>query len=127
MSHRRRVFLSILAGLVAMSASLMAHHAGSLYDRDHPVTIVGEVVSYEFINPHTRITIDVKDAQGNIVKWVAESAPPQRLYRAGWKTDTLKKGDKVTVVGSPMKDGSKFLSVRTLTGPDGKVLKQGAE
>src|SRR5271156_638067 len=98
-----RGVLRILVGFTVVSASLMAHHAGSLYDRDNPVTIVGEVVSYEFINPHTRITINVKDAQGNVIKWVAESAPPQRLYRAGWKTDTLKKGDKVTVVGSPMK------------------------
>ena len=89
--------------------------------------MTGTVTQYEFANPHTRIHFEVKDEQGNVVKWVAESAPPQRLYRAGWRTDSLKPGDQITVSGFPMKDGSKFITVRRLVGPTGKVLTEGAE
>src|SRR6266404_7935847 len=95
--------------LLAAAVPALAHHAGSLYDRDHNISVTGTVTKYEFMNPHTRITFEAKDDQGNIVKWVAESAPPQRLYRSGWRTDSLKPGDVITVTGFPMKDGSKYL------------------
>jgi hypothetical protein len=126
--NRLRCLLCGLVGLLMVSSSLLAHHAGSLlYDRDHPVTLIGIVTQFEFVNPHTRIHFDVKNAEGVIEKWVAESAPPQRLFRAGWKADSLKPGDQITVIGFPMKDTSKFMALRSLTGPDGKVLSQGNE
>ena len=118
---------SMAVGVLLLSGSLWAHHAGSLYDREHPVTVVGSVTEYLFTNPHVQIHFEGKDEGGNVVKWVAESAPPQRLYRAGWNTKTLKAGDQITVTGAPYKDGRKFLSIRKLVGPDGKVLSEGAE
>ena len=125
-SNRWFIATGILLGFMA-STSLFAHHAGSLYDRDHNITVAGTVTKYEFTNPHTRIFFDVKDEGGNIVKWCAESAPPQRLYRSGWRTDSLKPGDQITVTGFPMKDGSKFITVRKLVAPGGKELTEGAE
>ena len=119
--------LAMAVGVLAVAGSLWAHHAGSLYDREHPVTVVGTVTEYLFINPHVQIHFEAKDESGTAVKWVAETAPPQRLYRAGWNTKTLKPGDQITVSGAPYKDGRKFLSIRRLVGPDGKVLSEGAE
>jgi hypothetical protein len=83
------------------------------------------VTEYKLVNPHTEIHFDVKDAQGNTTSWVALSGPPQRLYRSGWRSDTLKPGDQVTVTGAPLKDGRKFMGVQKVIGPSGKVL--GAE
>ncbi len=123
----RWVILGTAVGLLLTSNSLLAHHSGALYDGDRTVSLTGIVTKYEFANPHTRIYIDVKTSEGIVEKWVAESAPPQRLFRAGWRTDSLKPGDQVTVSGSPMKDGTKALSVRKLTAPGGKELTQGAQ
>jgi len=123
----RWVILGTAVGLLLTSNSLLAHHSGSLYDTDRTVSLTGIVTKYEFANPHTRIYIDVTTFEGIIEKWVAESAPPQRLFRAGWRTDSLKPGDQVTVSGSPMRDGTKSLSVRKLTAPGGKELTQGAQ
>ncbi len=117
----------VAVGLLVVASPLFAHHAGSLYDRDHTITLSGTVTEYSFNNPHTKIVFDVTDDQGNATSWVAESAPPQRMYRAGWTRNTLKVGDKISVTGNPLKDGRREMSVRKLTGPDGHVLSEGAE
>ena len=119
--------LLAVAGPLAIANPLFAHHAGSLYDRDHTITLSGTVTEYSFTNPHTKIVFDVTDDKGNVSSWVAESAPPQRMYRAGWKRNTLKVGDKISVTGNPLKDGKHEMSVRKLIGPDGQALSEGAE
>jgi hypothetical protein len=125
--NRLRDICCGVLGLLMVSSSLLAHHAGAaLYDTEHPITLIGVVTEYDFVNPHTHIHFDVKNAEGVIEKWVAESAPPQRLFRAGWTRDSLKPGDQITVTGFAMKDSTKNISIKSLTGPDGKVLSQGA-
>ncbi len=121
------VVLAAAAGLLLIAGPMFAHHAGSLYDRDHNVTFTGTVTDYLFTNPHVQIHFDVKDENGNVQSWDAESAPPQRLYRAGWNRFTLKAGDQITVTGAPYKDGTHRLSIRKLVNGDGKVLSEGAE
>jgi hypothetical protein len=123
-----------LFGIVAAAAAFLtipmpssAHHAAALYDRDHPVTLKGTVTEYLFVNPHVQIHFEATDESGNVLKWVAESAPPQRLYRAGWNTKSMKPGDPIIVIGFPMKDGRKILSVKKLTTPSGQELTDGAE
>lgn len=124
-TSRLRAILGLMLGLTMFSSLSLAHHGTSNYDRDHPVTLTGIITEYQFINPHVLIRIDVKNADGVMENWVVESAPPQRLFRAGWRTDSLKQGDKVTVSGFPMKDGAKAMALRKLTSPDGKELTQG--
>jgi hypothetical protein len=118
---------AVVAGLFMVSGVLWAHHAGSIYDRDNPVTFKGTVTEFQFTNPHVQVVFEVKNAAGQTETWKAGSAPPQRLYRAGWNTKTLKPGDEISVTCAPAKDGSKICSVRRLIGPDGKALTDGAE
>jgi hypothetical protein len=127
MTQKLLTAMAIAASALLVSSPLFAHHAAALYDRDHPITLKGNVTEYLFTNPHVQIHFDVKDENGNVVNWDAESAPPQRLYRAGWNTKTLKPGDEITVTGAPFKDGRKQLSVQKLTTPSGKELHDGAE
>ena len=127
MTKKLPVLIAIAVSAFVVSAPLFAHHAAALYDRDHPITLKGIVTEYLFTNPHVQIKFDVKDENGNVANWDAESAPPQRLYRAGWNTKTLKPGDEITVTGAPYKDGRKQLSVQKLTTPSGKELRDGAE
>jgi hypothetical protein len=108
--------------LAALGVGLVfAHHAGTAYDPEHPITLSGTVTGFQLVSPHTQIHFDVKDEKGNVTSWVALSGPPQRMYRSGWKSDTLKAGDQITVTGPPSKDGSKYLGVKKIV-VNGQVL-----
>ena len=102
------------AGLILASRAVFAHHAGTAYDAEHPITLSGTVTGFELVSPHTQIHFDVKDEKGHVTSWVALSGPPQRMYRSGWKSDTLKAGDQITVTGPPSKDGGKYLGVKKI-------------
>ena len=111
--------LGMIFALVSRPA--LAHHAGTAYDPEHPITLTGTVTEFQLVSPHTQIHFDVKDDKGNVTSWVALSGPPQRMYRSGWRSDTLKAGDQITVTGPPSKDGSKYLGVKKIV-VNGQVL-----
>ena len=113
--------------LLAIGDLAQAHHSGSIYDRENHITLHGVVTEFLFASPHVQIHFDTKDNEGHSEKWLALSAPPQRLYRSGWNAKSLKAGDEITVTGAPMKDGSHILSIRRLVGPTGQVLNEGAD
>ena len=127
MKDRLQAGFAVALALFVATGSMRAHHAGSGYDRDNHLTLRGTVTEYVFTSPHVRIQFETKDGNGKAEKWTALSAPPQRLYRAGWNMNTLKTGDQITVTGAPMKDGSKVLNIRRLVGPNGQVLNEGAD
>src|SRR5436853_6189643 len=104
---------SVLVLLV--SSTLLAHHAGTLNDRDHPVSLKGTVTQFVFTNPHAQIHVDVKDENGNVSNWIAETTSPAALFRLGWNKKTLKFGAMIELSGAPFKDGRKVLSIFTLT------------
>ena len=89
-------------------------------------TMTGTVTEYAFTNPHVQIHIDVTNESGEVEKWVAETASPQRLFGFGWNAKTLKVGDKVTVTGAPLKDGHKIITIIKLVGGNAPVLTEGS-
>jgi hypothetical protein len=99
----------IIACALFMSvASLAAHHSfDAEYDSKKPITVTGYVTKLDWINPHAYVYIDSKDESGAVKNYRIEMGPPYALVRGGWKRDTLKVGDKVTVTGAAAaKDGS---------------------
>ena len=125
---KSKLFAVLAAGVVLLlvSGPLLAHHGGAQYDTKHAVTVTGTVTEFMFTNPHVQIHFEVKDETGNVDKWVAETASPQRLYSIGWNAKTLKAGDKITVTGAQLKDGQKIVSIIKLVGGNAPVLTQGA-
>ena len=125
---KSKLFAVLAAGVVLLMVSgpLLAHHGGAQYDTKHAVTVTGMVTEYLFTNPHVQIHFEVKDETGNVEKWVAETASPQRLFSFGWNAKTLKAGDKITVTGAQLKDGQKIVSVIKLVGGNAPSLTQGA-
>ena len=121
--RNKLVVVAGAVGLFMVADPMFAHHSESMYDKDHPVTLTGTVTAFRFINPHVKIHFEVKDENGSIVKWVAGTSAPQRLYRNGWHKETLKPGDHITITGHPAKDGRKIMNVQRLVGPDGQVLR----
>ena len=70
--------------LLAGTPRAEAHHAfAAEFDAKQPITLRGTVTRVEWINPHTWIHIDVKDADGQVVEWMIEGGTPNTLLRAG--------------------------------------------
>lgn len=99
--------LVLAFGLFVVSQPVLAHHGfAGRYDEEHPITVTGTVVELQFMNPHSWIVFEVKDAKGTAVRWQAELAAASGMHRNdGWTKDTLKPGDKVTITGPQNKNG----------------------
>jgi hypothetical protein len=103
-------------GLVLALRPLAAHHAFSAeFDAKKPFKFTGPVTKVEWMNPHTFFYIDVTDEQSKkVTNWAMEMGSPNVLMRQGWRRDSLKIGDMVTVEGSMAKDGSPTGNARTV-------------
>ena len=112
------LLLAVFGGVqVADVVDLRAHHSfGAEYDANKPITLTGVVTKVEWTNPHVWFYINVKDEKtGEVTNWGAEMGPPHGLQRRGWRRDTLKIGEEVTVAGSLAKNGSKRMNARQVT------------
>jgi hypothetical protein len=100
-----------------------AHHSfAAQYDKSKPITLTGTVTKMEWMNPHIYFYLDVRDAQGTSTSWAIEGGAPHTLYRAGWRRDSLKVGDVVTVDGFLARDGSKLANMSTAQLADGRKI-----
>lgn len=121
--HQRTA--SVLFGIAAFAtgAPAGAHHSfAAVFDAAKPVTLTGTVTRIEWMNPHTWIYLDVKNADGNTEAWAFEMGSPNRLMRYGWNQESLPTGATVTIAGSRARDGSLKAAVDTVTLVDGKRL-----
>jgi hypothetical protein len=112
----------LLVALVPIAViPLLAHHSFSAeFDGTKPIQLKGVVAKIEWANPHVYFYIDVKTSDEKVDRWGCETAGPGGLLRRGWKRDSLKIGDQVTVEGYRAKDGSKLADARHVLLPDGR-------
>ncbi len=126
MGHRLLLTVTILFG-VAFAAPLIAHHSvAAQFDRTKPVTLTGPVAKLDWINPHARFLMDVKDADGKVTRWEVELSAPAMLMRRGWTRNSVPVGGSVTVTGPTAKDGSRMIYANVVTLSDGTRVLSGS-
>jgi hypothetical protein len=111
-----RAALLSLTACVLTALPARAHHSfPAQYDIAKPITLTGKVTKVEWTNPHIFIYIDVPDEKtGEVVNWALEMGGPNALLRLGWKRDSLKTDDVVTVEGSLARDGSHLANAKSI-------------
>jgi hypothetical protein len=109
--------------LIAVPAS--AHHSNSAFYVVKIIELKGVITKWEWMNPHTFISLSVDDGQGGKVEWTVEGRAPGVLRRAGWERTTLQVGETVTVHCSPAKDNSRVCLTARVTKADGTILSNG--
>ena len=122
-------FAGVIAGigLVVVATPVVAHHSfAAEYDAARPVVLKGVVTRIEWTNPHTHCYLDAKDETGNVTNWKFELASPNVLGQLGWRKDSFKIGDEVTVEGAMAKDGSNRANARVVTLADGRQMSAGS-
>ena len=122
---RVRIVMAAIACL-GLAGVAGAHHSAAGIDRSKTVTLVGTVKEFGWRNPHSYMEIDVPNESGQPVTWKVEMTSPAFLIRAGWKSSTLKPGDKVTVKVFPLRDGDPGGLFQSVTLASGEILTERA-
>jgi hypothetical protein len=115
-------------GLLLAGVPVLAHHSFKAeFDETHQITLSGKVAKVAWKNPHVRLFVDVKDEDGKVTNWELELSSPNGLLTQGWKVDTLKPGDQVTVSGFRAREtGRNLLNARRISlGAAGKSVASG--
>jgi hypothetical protein len=117
------VSLTLIFGVLLVSATLLAHHGEANYDTSKVVSVKGTMTDFQFINPHVQISLDVKNDKGEIEKWVGEARSPSMLSRiGGWDKNTIKIGEVITASGHRTMNGTNFLRLIKIVLPDGREM-----
>jgi hypothetical protein len=119
------VLTVLLATLAPAAPPALAHHSFAMFDTMNQITLTGVVTALEWTNPHVYIELDVPDGQTGLKHWSIELGSPSILMRAGWKFNTIKKGDRITAVVSPLRNGEPGSLLTRVTLSDGRVLGNG--
>jgi hypothetical protein len=121
----KQVMKNIALALAVSSLALVsapvafAHHSAAMFDFGKTTQVVGVIRQFELINPHMRLALEVTDAKGTrLIRFEGHSL--NNMYRAGWRKDMVKLGDKLTVVIAPKRDGSDGGYVTSGITADGK-------
>jgi hypothetical protein len=122
MKHWRLAFSAVLAGLLVVSLPVLAHHGTAAYETTKLTTVKGTATDFKFINPHVEITVEAKDDNGKIEKWLGEANSPNVLSRHGWSKEIIKPGDQITVIGYRAKNGSYTLRLQKVVLSNGQEL-----
>ena len=105
MGPKRAVLFAWVTWLAATGPVLAHHSLEAEYNLNQSITLTGTVRKIDWSNPHVHFFIDVKDAD-HTANWEVEMGSPNAQILGGWKIDTVKPGDRVTVTVYRARNGS---------------------
>ena len=120
-----RVLAVMAAVLIGSAGAALAHHSFTMFDMTKRITLAGTVTEFEWTNPHSYIEIDVPEEKGGVKHWSIELGSPSILMQSGWKFNSIKAGEKITLIINPLKNGKAGGFLNTATLPDGRALGNG--
>jgi uncharacterized protein DUF6152 len=123
----RKASVVFAAVLMMATAQLSAHHSVSAeFDSTKPIKFTGTITRVEWTNPHIYTHVQVKEPDGKVTEYRVEGGPPNSLFRQGWRKDSLKTGETVTVSGIRAKNESSMnVGQATITMADGRRIFAG--
>jgi len=123
-----KVKVFALAGMILpfVAGAALAHHSFAMFDAEKMSVQQGTVKELEWTNPHVWLHIVAPDETGRVRDWGFEMQAVAAATSGGWRADTVKPGDKVTIEFHPLKDGSRGGELVAATLPDGRRLGSSA-
>jgi hypothetical protein len=121
---RLSIAVALLAALATVSVA--AHHSFAMFDMDRDVEYTGTVTEWRWQNPHVHFTVHIPAGSGvnpeTVGTWDVEGGSINIMTRQGWNRSSYRAGDPIKLVGHPMRDGSKGISLFYAIRPDGTRL-----
>jgi hypothetical protein len=114
--------IALFAVLDDLPMTALAHHSTAEFDYSKTVFLTGIVKEFQWMNPHSYVEIMVPDKSGVLVQWSIEVGTPDINIKAGWRKDSIRPGDKVSLNVAPARNGSRHGTLRVMTLPDGRQL-----
>lgn len=111
-------------GLLLVSSLSLAHHSEAAYDAESVAAFQGTVTEFAWRNPHAYIMVETANADGTNTEWRVETGATPLLIRSGWTSESLRPGDRISVRGSPARDGRPEALLLSLEKSDGTILQQ---
>jgi len=120
---KRMLPVLFVAAMIA-AVPVVAHHSISAeFDLNKPVKFTGTVMKIDWMNPHIYTHVEVKEGDGKTIVYKVEGGPPNALFRQGWRKDSLKAGDTVSVSGIRAKNAESMnVGQATITTADGRRI-----
>jgi hypothetical protein len=111
---------AVLASGAAAALPAFAHHSFAMFDQDKTVEVSGTLTSLQLVNPHAWLKIMAPNRAGKAVVWSIEMGGVAQVRNMGLSQDTIKPGDKLTVIVHPLKNGAVGGSFVSAKLPDGR-------
>ena len=120
----RRIYCALAVAVIAAAAvaPALSHHSAAMFDASKTVEHKGTVKKFLWVNPHSLLVVSVRNSRGEIENYSYEANGPGYLVRNGWKRESVKAGDEITVVSNPLIDGRPGGNLVEVTLPDGSKL-----
>jgi hypothetical protein len=127
MARRASVLIIAVCAMFLVASTARAHHSVSAeFDTNKPITFKGTIKKVDWTNPHIYTSVETKTPDGKTIVYRVEGGPPNSLFRQGWRKDSLKVGEEVTVTGIRAKrEDSMNVGQATITTADGKKMFSG--